>query len=83
MLDLQYVKFVTVMVSRIRAGESDVQEVKLFFELLTTDNEGDAFWTPIEKLVPEATLKEYVPNQIILLLSPFCPLHSSCIMLTK
>ena len=54
------------MVSRIRAGESDVQEVKLFFELLTTDHDDDAFWTPIEKLVPEVTLKGLVRLQLSL-----------------
>lgn len=80
--DLQYVKFVTIMVGRIRAGESDVQEVKLFFELLTTDHEGDAFWTPIEKLMPEVTLKEFVPLQLSPSLTFSAPTSTSE-MLTK
>ncbi|KAL8792304.1 MAG: hypothetical protein Q9195_005095 [Heterodermia aff. obscurata] len=53
-LDLQYLKFVTLIVCRIRAGESNLDEVRRFVELLATDGE-DAFWAPVGKLIPEET----------------------------
>ncbi|KAG7005573.1 hypothetical protein G7Y79_00019g047530 [Physcia stellaris] len=51
-LDIQYLKFVTLITNRIRAGESSVKEVEDFVRLLTTDGE-DAFWAPVPELVPE------------------------------
>ncbi|CAF9929604.1 MAG: hypothetical protein HETSPECPRED_007414 [Heterodermia speciosa] len=58
-LDLQYLKFVTLIVCRIRAGESNLEEVRRFVKLLATDGE-DAFWAPVAKLIPEVDRNESV-----------------------
>ena len=58
-LDIQYIKFVTVMIARIRVGESNIEEVRHFFELLRTDGE-DAFWAPVPELMPEIKPNESV-----------------------
>ena len=47
------------MVCRIRAGESNLEEVTRFVQLLATDGE-DAFWAPVAKLVPEVDKNESV-----------------------
>ena len=48
---VQYFKFVNLILGRIRAGESNINEVHLFFDLLNTDGE-PAFWAPVPEFLP-------------------------------
>lgn len=75
-LDIQYLKFVTQITNRIRAGESNVKEVEEFVKLLTTDGE-DAFWAPVSELVPEVDPDEFVT---LLSLPFFFPFPLPCLI---
>lgn len=42
----QYLKFVNLILGRIRANESNATEARLFFELLRADGKPE-FWAPV------------------------------------
>jgi len=48
----QYLKFVNLILGRIRANESNATEARLFFEMLKTDGE-PGFWAPVSTFLRE------------------------------
>lgn len=48
----QYLKFVNMILGRIRANESNATEARLFFELLKTDDKPE-FWAPVSMFMQD------------------------------
>jgi len=48
----QYLKFVNLILGRIRANESNATEARLFFELLRTNGE-PGYWAPVSTFMQD------------------------------
>lgn len=52
MLCEQYIKFVKAILGRIQANQSNAREVRLFYELLSSDLR-PGYWKPVNDFLPE------------------------------